>query len=70
MAWPPFVLRRVAMETPLPVNENTLKTGQLSLVEEDAKFQNQFGTKVSTRVKCVYNLDKHQVIDVNIAPRG
>ena len=43
--------------------------GVARLQEGDAKFQNGFGAMVRSRVTCVYDLAKKQVINVTIEAR-
>ena len=43
--------------------------GVARLQEGDAKFQNGFGAMVRSRVTCVYDLAKKQVINVTIDAR-
>jgi len=45
-----------------------IETGIVSIYESDAKFQNGFGAMVHSNVTCQYDLNKNEVISVDINP--
>ncbi|MEE1656745.1 hypothetical protein VB618_11095 [Microvirga sp. CF3062] len=57
-----------AFETYFPI-EKSFATGQISLVETEAKYQNAYGAMQRVRVKCVYDLTNKTVVEVNAAPQ-
>lgn len=61
--WPWFAFGSFVPGTDAP------KTGIVTLVEGDAKFQNGFGAMVRSRVACKVNLRSMTVTDVQIRDR-
>jgi hypothetical protein len=47
---------------------NYVKTGVVTLVENDAQFSNAFGAMVHSTVTCRYDLNRKEVLDANVAP--
>lgn len=47
--------------------EGYRKSGIVFLIERDAQFQNGFGAMVHSTVTCRYDLDRRQVLEVNIS---
>ena len=45
-------------------------TGKVTVIENDAKYQNGFGAMARSRVVCDYDLNTHKVINVKIDSRG
>ena len=43
--------------------------GKITLIEDDAKFQNGFGAMARSRVICTYDLNALKVVSVSIFPR-
>jgi hypothetical protein len=46
--------------------DSYVKTGQATVIEHDARFQNGFGAMVHSTVTCTYDLNTKKVVDVSI----
>ena len=44
--------------------ESSINTGKISLVENEARYQNGFGAMQHTIVTCIYDLDARDVVEV------
>ena len=56
---------RVAFGSYYP-GDDYIRTGIMQLIENNAKFQNVYGTVVNTRVYCDYNLYTNAVVSIHI----
>ncbi|CAA0112396.1 Uncharacterised protein [Starkeya nomas] len=48
-------------------NEKSVDTGKLSLIENDARYQNGFGAWQHVTLTCLYDLDAREVVEVTSA---
>lgn len=46
------------------------RTGMITLIENDAKFQNSFGAMARAKVTCRYNLSTETVVSITITAEG
>jgi len=44
--------------------ENSAKSGKISLTEDDARYQNGFGAMEHVKLKCVYDLQAREVVEI------
>lgn len=44
--------------------ENSAKSGKISLAEDGARFQNGFGAMEHVKLKCVYDLEAREVLEI------
>ncbi|ADH91576.1 hypothetical protein Snov_4311 [Ancylobacter novellus DSM 506] len=44
--------------------EGSAKSGKISLIEEDARFQNVYGAMQRVKLKCYYDLETREVVEV------
>jgi hypothetical protein len=49
-------------------NSSAAKSGTVTLIENDAQFQNGFGAMVHSTATCTYDLNTKQVTNVVITP--
>ena len=45
--------------------ESSIDTGKISLVENEARYQNGFGAMQHTIVTCIYDLDAREIVEVS-----
>jgi len=44
--------------------ENSAKSGKISLIENNARFQNEFGAMEHVKLKCAYDLKTKKVLEI------
>ncbi|HEY9211765.1 MAG TPA: hypothetical protein VIQ29_02800 [Ancylobacter sp.] len=44
--------------------ENSAKSGKISLIENNARFQNGFGSMEHVELKCAYDLKTREVLEI------
>jgi hypothetical protein len=46
-----------------------LSTKRITLIEQDAQFQNGFGAMMHVEITCIYDLEAKKVVDVKLSQR-